>query len=572
VSFDFVLIEESCGRAGAIATSAEGKNLLPPELVDALGNRIEEHVDRSGWIALPSLTLGSDVEDDVSIIQSHLFGSFDINSILVMAEHQWFPRLGLGTGHRYPGGYGTVTLCQSGGFPNMILDLSAVGTNAYAKQISTASLGDHSYIVVVGDEAVAIDIQRDLERFEDTLSGIDALLTAVLETHIHNDYVSGGKRLAAAHEATYVLPANTGAPYEHMPLADGDTVAVGGWLLRAMHTPGHTHNHTSYVLESPEGPVAIFSGGSMLVGAVGRSDLLGPDHTSVLLEGQYNSVHRIADELPDPSLVAPTHGAGSFCSSSEVSDTTSTIAMERLRNPALLAPSLDAFGSSQVLGYKQFPLYYRHMAPSNLDAMGAPPDVPLSEVSSRDAIGGAAIIDVRPFPEFAAGHLAGSLSFEMSNDDAVYMGWTMEWGAPVVLVGTKEDTEEVRLHLQRIGWDDVIGRIDPSSLDDFPGEALATIDFVTFADLGSALDGPLLDVRDPVEQADGVIPGADLAHLADVAADPGRFVQADDLIIYCAGGYRSGIAASFIKAVGGHTLVVRDNLTNYRGPLVVPAV
>lgn len=453
----------------------------------------------------------------------------------------------------------------------MILDLSAVGTHAYARQISTESLGDHSYIVVVGDEAVAIDIQRDLDRFELVLAGIDATLVAVFETHIHNDYISGGKRLAQLHGASYVLPANTGAPYAHTPLPDGATVAVGDWQIRAMHTPGHTHNHTSYVLESPDGPVAIFSGGSMLVGAVGRSDLLGPDDTGTLLAGQFDSMHRIADELPDASLVAPTHGSGSFCSASDVDDSTSTVGIEKLQNPALIAPSLEAFAAGQVLGYKQFPRYYRHMAPSNLEPMGAPSDGPLMSLRSFDDIGGATIVDIRPFPEFAAGHIPGSLSFERSNDDAVYMGWTMDWGSPVALVGSVEDVEEVRLHLLRIGWDDVVGRIEPANLAELAGDGgLATVEFVTFADLGDAVNGPILDVRDPVEQLDGVIPGADLAHLAEVADDPERFAHTEDLIIYCAGGYRSGVAASFIEAAGGTTLVIRDSLSNYRGTLVAP--
>ena len=118
----------------------------------------------------------------------------------------------------------------------------------------------------------------------------------------------------------------------------------------------------------------------------------------------------------------------SFCSASEVADTTSTVGAEKRQNPALVAPSLEAFGATQVLGYKQFPRYYRHMAPSNLEPMGAPPEAPLPTVSSPDDVVGATIIDVRPFPEFAAGHIPGSLSFEMSNDDAVYMGWTLEWG------------------------------------------------------------------------------------------------------------------------------------------------
>jgi hydroxyacylglutathione hydrolase len=450
----------------------------------------------------------------------------------------------------------------------MLLDLSRSGVTAHAKQISTASLGDHSYIVVVGDQAVAIDIQRDLERFEEVLSGIDAQLIAVFETHIHNDYVSGGKRLAELHDATYVLPANTGAPYDHTPLADGLTVDVGGWLMRAMHTPGHTYNHTSYVLEAPDGPVAIFSGGSMLVGAVGRSDLLGPVHTEPLLSQQYGSMHRIAAELDDPSVVAPTHGSGSFCSASDVADSTSTIEQEKHRNPALTASSLESFGSSQRAGYKQFPLYYQYMAPSNLESMDAPPGEPLELVASIKDTAGATLVDVRPFADYAAGHIRGSLSFEMSNDDAVYMGWTMEWGTPVVLIGSVDDAQEVRVHLQRIGWDDVVGRIDPSTLSELASEALATTGIATFAELGLPIKGALLDVRDPIEHLDGVIPGAALAHLADVGADPDRFVDGEPLVVYCQSGNRAGIAAGLLEAAGGSAVVVKDDLSNYKGSLV----
>lgn len=453
----------------------------------------------------------------------------------------------------------------------MLFDLSSADTRAYATQISTASLGDHSYIVVVGDEAVAVDIQRDLDRFQDVLLGIDADLVAVFETHIHNDYISGGKRLAEFHGAQYVLPAHTGAPYQHTPLADGETISVGAWVMRAMHTPGHTPNHTSYVLESPDGAVAIFSGGSMLVGAVGRSDLLGPDHTEALLQSQYESMHRIVRELPDPALVAPTHGSGSFCSVSAIADSASTIAQERLRNPALLAPSLEAFAMSQVMAYKQYPAYYKYMAPLNLEPMGAPPDAELPTITSADAVGDATIVDIRPFLNYAAGHIPGSLSFEMSDDGVTYMGWTMEWGSPIVLVGTRGNAQEIRVQLQRIGWDNVTGHIDPVGLSEFVDGELAMTEFATFAELGGDVLGLTLDVRDRVEQLDGVIPGADLAHLQDVAADPARFAESGAVIVYCASGHRAGIAASFIEAAGGKTIVVRDTLANYGGRLATPA-
>lgn len=464
-----------------------------------------------------------------------------------------------------------VVACEGKQSRDMHLDLSSKGTTAYAKQISTASLGDHSYIVVVGDEAVAVDIQRDLDRFEEVLSGDDANLVAVFETHIHNDYVSGGRRLADIHGATYVLPANTGAPYEHTPLSEGETIEVGGWVMRAMHTPGHTFNHTSYVLVSPSGPVAIFSGGSMLVGSVGRSDLLGPEHTEALLQHQFTSVRRIAHELTVPSLVCPTHGAGSFCAVGDASTTTSTIGAEKRQNPALTASSVEAFRTSQLLEYKRYPAYYRYMAPANLEPRGAPPIGDVQVVDGPDGIRGATIVDIRPFVEFADGHIPGSLSFEASNDAAVYMGWTLEWGSPLVLVGDMEQVEAVRVELQRIGWDDVVGRIDPSHLDTFTDRGLATIETVDFGDLDEIVQHPALDVRDPVEQRTGVIPGARTAHLADVAAKPDSYVEDGAVIVYCAGGYRSGIAASFIQAAGGRAIVVRDSLSNYRGTLAPSA-
>jgi glyoxylase-like metal-dependent hydrolase (beta-lactamase superfamily II)/rhodanese-related sulfurtransferase len=450
----------------------------------------------------------------------------------------------------------------------MIIDLSTPKTRAFVKQISTASLGDHSYIVVVRDEAVAIDIQRDLERFEAVLDGIDAELTAVFETHIHNDYVSGGKHFASEHGAVYVLPANTGATYEHTPLRDGETIGVGGWVVRALHTPGHTHNHTSYVLESPDGPVAIFSGGSMLVGAVGRSDLLGPDDTEVLLKGQYESAHRIADRLPDPSIVAPTHGTGSFCSASDVVDTTSTVGLERLRNPALIALSLEAFAMGQLMGYKQYPAYYKHMGASNLLPLGQPPAGDLTLITSLDDVGDAPIVDVRPFDQYARGHLPGSLSFPVSTDDAVYMGWTLPWDSPVILVGTRPEVDEVRTHLLRIGWDTIVGRIEPETLDLLSEADLLTMDVVTFADLPEGR-GIVVDVRDPVEHLAGVIPGARLGHVADVARDPEAF-SADEVFVHCQGGYRAAVAAGFIEATGATVSVVYDDLINYEGPLALP--
>lgn len=453
----------------------------------------------------------------------------------------------------------------------MLIDVSTPDTRAQIRQITTDSLGDHSYVVVVDGEAVAIDIQRDLDRFETVLSGIDASLIAVFETHIHNDYISGGKRLADLHAADYVLPANTGARFEHTPLHDGDTHPIGGWVIRAMHTPGHTYNHTSYVLESPDGPVAVFSGGSMLVGAVGRSDLLGPDHTDELLDLQYRSTHRIADELSDPSVVAPTHGSGSFCSASDVTESTSTIEREKRQNPALLAPTVEAFAMSQLIGYRKHPAYYRHMGPANLASVGAPPHAPLHPVTELDEVEGAILVDLRPFEDYAAGHLPGAISIPASNDDATYMGWTLPWNEPLVLIGPEAEVEEARVRLHRIGWDDVVGRIDPTTMADLVDVPLVKSDVITFAEYRHGEGGVLLDVRDPVEHRTGIIEGAVPVHVSDFAVEPGRYVDGE-ATIHCQTGYRSAIAAGFAEAAGARVTVIVDDIANYRGDLVPPSV
>lgn len=450
----------------------------------------------------------------------------------------------------------------------MRIDLSTNTTPAHALQIQTKSLGDHSYIVVVDAEAAAIDIQRDLDRFEDVLADVDASLVAVLETHIHNDYVSGGKRLAQAHDATYVLPAHTGATYEHTPLADGESILVGPWKLVAMHTPGHTFNHTSYVLVAPEGPVAIFSGGSMLVGAVGRSDLLGPDHTDDLLDHQYASAHRIADEVPDPALVAPTHGSGSFCSASAVSDSTSTVGLERLRNPALLSPDAATFGAAQKAGYVEYPTYYAHMAPANLQPLGAPPANELPSVSDLSSTNEATLVDVRPFEEYADGHLPDSLSFPASRDAAVYLGWVLDWNSPVVLIGDEAAVALVRRDLGRIGWDNITGRIAPTELDQLADGPLSTTAWMNWEGYEPGPAG-IVDVRDRVEQESGVISGAATVHLSEFTKNTASYVDGD-CVIHCQSGYRAAIAAGFAEAAGAHVTVVRDDMSRVSVDLVSP--
>ncbi|GBE25725.1 molybdopterin biosynthesis protein MoeB [bacterium BMS3Bbin02] len=424
-------------------------------------------------------------------------------------------------------------------------------------QISTAGLGDHSYIINIDGVAAIIDPQRDVARFEQPLEAAGLQLNAVFETHIHNDYLSGGAILASRNGARYVLPYGTGATVSHIGASDNEDFIVGDAVIRALHTPGHTHHHTSFALVVDGTPLAIFSGGSMLVGAVGRSDLLGPDHTQTLLESQYNSVRRIAADMADATLVTPTHGAGSFCAAGTASGSVSDIAQEKISNPALLAPDLATFKTTQLAGYLMYPDYYPTMAPVN--RVGADPidESPIPRLEATDRTG--RIIDVRPREEFAACHITGSINMPMSSDVGTYTGWMFGNDEEYIFVASQDDAETVRLQFQRIGFDRVIGRIDPAGVTPALTDS-GTYPTSTFADMQATDAGFMLDVRDPVEVGRGTIDGAINIHVATLA-DNLEQIPDTPIWTFCASGYRASIAASVLAAAGRSPVLVKDSFS-----------
>ena len=447
--------------------------------------------------------------------------------------------------------------------------------SAYARQISTPSLGDHSYLVIVGDAAVIVDPQRDVDRFDAALRASGARLLGVLETHIHNDYVSGGAALAARHAARYYLPAGSDATVPAQPLADEEPVALGAWRLRALATPGHTPHHAAYALEGPGGPLALFSGGSMLVGAAGRSDLLGPDWTDTLTRLQFHSVRRLAERLPDATSVQPTHGAGSFCVSGAGSETLSTIGRERQRNPALLAPDADAFHAAHLHGLPLFPAYYPRMAPINRRGADAPPAEPLP-VLAPAALAALPpetwVIDTRDAEAFAAAHLPRSLNIPLGDDTATYAGWVVPWGAPLALVtASAHDLAHLRTDLARIGIDD---RVEGAVTDGLAawrasGGATETYRVADFAALAASLatvrPGALLDVRDPTEHAAGALPGARNVHVSEVLAAAAD-LPTGEIWVHCASGFRASIAASLLARLGRRPVLVAGSLDAVLAP------
>ena len=292
--------------------------------------------------------------------------------------------------------------------------------------IETPTLGDRTYLAHDGEVALVVDPQRDIDRVLEVAAAAGVRITHVFETHIHNDYVTGGLALAKVTGAAYHVNADDDVAYERVPVSDGDVLNVSAALqIRVIATPGHTYTHLSYSLESEGELVGVFSGGSLLFGSTGRPDLLGPDHTHALVHHQYASAHRLATELPDQAQVLPTHGFGSFCSATQSDATASTIGQEKRTNPALTQDEKD-YTAELLDALDAWPAYYAHMGPANL---AGPSAADLSAPEPADAAAlrarleaGEWVVDLRTRTAFAAGFVPGTFNFGIDGQFATYLG------------------------------------------------------------------------------------------------------------------------------------------------------
>ncbi len=451
----------------------------------------------------------------------------------------------------------------------------AGGTSLQVVSIETPSLGDRSYLVHDGEVAFVVDPQRDIDRVLELLEEHQVRLTHVFETHIHNDYVTGGLALAQRTGAAYLVNGDDTVSFERQPVRDGDTLEVGSRMrVRAVATPGHTFTHLSYVLldESSGERVAVFTGGSLLYGATGRPDLLGPAHTDELVRLQHASAHKLADTLPDDAGVFPTHGFGSFCSATQSEATESTIGQEKRANPVLTRDE-ETYVRELLDGLGAYPAYYAHMAPSNA-AGPSEPDLSLPRQADptelrRRIEAGEWVVDLRSRQVFAAGHVRGTLNFGLDGAFSTYVGWLIDWGTPLTLLGgSAEDVATAQRELVRIGIDRPAAAATggPEAWTD--GE-LATFPIATFADLAQVRHHravTVLDVRRAEEYDAARIEGAvNIAihelprRLDEVPGGPDAEVW-----VHCAGGYRASLAASFLDAAGIRLVAIDDSFDNAR--------
>ncbi|MFL0504055.1 MBL fold metallo-hydrolase [Kocuria rhizophila] len=423
--------------------------------------------------------------------------------------------------------------------------------------IDTPQLGDRSYLVHDGRIGLVIDAQRDIDRVEALLAHTGVSLTHVAETHIHNDYITGGLVLARKHEAAYLVNAADDVSFERTPIADGETVQVGELSVKAVATPGHTHHHLSFVV-THGAEQAVFSGGSVLYGSVGRTDLLGPEHTEGLTHDQYASARRLAAEAQEQAALYPTHGFGSFCSSGPATGADeSTLGEQFETNHVYTDPDEEHFVAELIANLTAYPNYYVHMGPANAAGptepdLEVPDSLDPAELKSR-LEDGEWVVDLRHRVAYSSNHLKGTISFEYGDGSSftTFLGWVFPYDRQLTLVGSREDVENAIRDLSRIGIDSPDAALgeDPGKLA--PGATVSSYPRVGWAEVlaDRPAEETILDVRRAEEYEDSHIAGAVNIPLHELLPRMDE-VPAGRLWVHCGSGYRSGVAASLLERAG----------------------
>ena len=419
-------------------------------------------------------------------------------------------------------------------------------------------LGNSSYVVDLGDgRAMVVDPARDPRPYLAEAEKRGLRIAVSLETHLHADFVSGSRQLAErGSQVVAALAANLEHP--HRGMADGEEMDLGGLDLVALATPGHTPEHLAYLLRDGNRPLALFSGGSLLVDAVARTDLTSPERTEELARALWRSIQDRILTLPDDLIVYPTHGAGSFCSVAPGGERVTTIGRERSSNPLLAAPDEDAFVARLLSGFGTFPPYFLEMREVNrrgARVYGRWPALSALDVGAfrRLVDDGAVIVDVRQVEPFAAGHIPGSLSIPLRPQFASWLGWLLSRDRTVVFV---VDDDQDRIELVRqclgIGYERLAGEL-VGGIESWrsAGLPMSTVPVVNADDAA----GTLVDVRQRSEFAAGHVPGAIHVELGDTA-EQASALPAGPITVMCGHGERAMTAVSILAAQGRRDISV----------------
>lgn len=420
-------------------------------------------------------------------------------------------------------------------------------------------LGHSSYLIDLGDGSAAV---IDPPRFAtDHLAAARRLGISprwAIDTHSHADYITGSPALAHGDGITLVAPAASRLEGPHLGVADEERIELAKDVtLRAIATPGHTPDHHVYLIEQSGAPLALFSGGSLMVGAVGRTDLCGPDLAEPLAHAMFHSLRRM-DGLPDDLAVYPTHGAGSFCSAPGGADRTTTLGRERSTNHLFRIDDEGTFVEELLAGFGTFPSYFRELPERNRRGprlYNTVPELARVDVETVERVvaTGGVVVDARPISDFAIGHVPGAISNALRPVFASWLGWVVGLDRPVLIVADdhQDRTEIVRQCLD-IGQEALVGELD-GGIDAWgaTGRAIACTSLVG----PDGIAGTLLDVRQRSEFEAGHVPDAVNVELAELSiAD----IRDGPITVMCGHGERAMTGASILANRGYRELRVFD--------------
>ncbi|WP_017597519.1 MBL fold metallo-hydrolase [Nocardiopsis lucentensis] len=418
-------------------------------------------------------------------------------------------------------------------------------------------LGNTTYLLEIGEgRALVLDPERDLRRVRAEARKRNLTITHAVETHMHADFISGVRELAEAEGATVLAPEVGPRDFAVTGLNDGDTVQVGALTLQALATPGHSPEHQSFLLRENGRLLGVFTGGSLMVGTAGRTDLVGPDQTVPLARAQYHSLQRLM-ELPDDTPVWPTHGAGSFCSSAGGGERTTTIGRERATNPLLQVGSEDAFVEALLASMGTFPDYFLRLAEVNHHGpavLGDTPALkPLTVPEVHELLADhAQVVDVRAISDFAAGHVPGATSIPLRGVFATWFGWLVDPDRPVVIVRSPDQApEDIAWEAAKVGFDSLAGEVEGGMAQWARHDTTATVVLGNAEDLVGQGQATVLDIRQDTEFDTGHVPGALNIELAALEEALPR-VPHGPLVVMCGHGERAMGAASILLRAG-HT-------------------
>ncbi len=438
--------------------------------------------------------------------------------------------------------------------------------------IETKSLGNRGYLVHDGKHAIAIDVQRDYQRWIDAAKAHNLTITHVLETHIHNDYVTGGYKLSRKIQAEYFVPAGSDISFKATSVSDNDKHKTGDLTFTAIHTPGHTPNHMSYAVSDSHG-VALFSGGGVLYGTVGRPDLVSDDMTKPLAASQYDSAQKLKAALPETTLIYPTHGFGSFCASSPGTGAELTTLSDEIKsNIAYNSKNKREFVDTILSGLEPYPTYYKYMASKNRSgpdemAIEKPRNITKKTLEHFLVYDGAWVIDIRDKEHYAKSHPKGSVSFGLSDSFATYIGWVIPWGDKLLLIGNSEQSlEKAQIQLGRIGMDEFVHQASDDLKTYLDAANQTALPLVKFSDIPLQKsknkisdDITLVDTRSRREWSQSHISGAINIPFHDILSRHSEIDASKQVWVHCASGYRSSVVAGVLDKLNYNVVAIDDD-------------